>query len=221
VRHAENTASAGPSGVGSRSLDPETAEWLAALRDARRDKAIGQLHDLLLRVARSEIRRRNTGGQITGPEVDDLAHQAAADAVLLITSRIDEFRGESRFTTWAYKFVVFEVSTKLGRHFWKHHRAPSGDVDWDHLPDRLGTRPADAVELQDLIVALRTAAETCLTQRQREVFTAIVVEGVPLDALVTRMGTTRNAIYKVVFDARQKLRKELVNGGYIESMETP
>lgn len=211
----------GTSAAGSRSLDPETAEWLASLRDTRRDEAIGQLHDLLLRVARSEIRRRNTSGQITGPEVDDLAHQAAADAVLLVTNRIDEFRGESRFTTWAYKFVVFEVSNKLGRHFWKRYRAPRRALDWDLLPDRLGTRPAEAAELQDLIVAVRAAVETCLTQRQREVFTAIVVEGIPLDALVTRMGTSRTAIYKVMFDARQKLRKELVNGGYIESMETP
>jgi RNA polymerase sigma-70 factor (ECF subfamily) len=209
------------SGARSRSVDPETAEWLASFRDARRDKAIGRLHELLLRAARSEIRRRNAGGQVTGPELDDLAHQAAADAVLLITDRIDEFRGESRFTTWAYKFVVFEVSAKLGRHFWKRHRASDAPPDWDLLPDRLGTPPAEAAELQDLIGAVRVAAETCLTPKQRDVFTAIVVEGIPLDALVTRMGTTRSAIYKVMFDARQKLRKELVSAGYIESMETP
>ncbi len=209
------------SAADSRSLDTETADWLASLRDTRRDDAIGRLHDLLLRVARREIRRRNTSGQITGPEVDDLAHQAAADAVLLVTGRIDEFRGESRFTTWAYKFVVFEVSTKLGRHFWTRHRAPSRALDWDLLPDRLGTPPAEAAELQELVVAVRgSAVETRLTKRQREVFTAIVVEGIPLDALVTRMGTSRTAIYKVMFDARQKLRKELVSGGYIESMET-
>jgi RNA polymerase sigma-70 factor (ECF subfamily) len=221
VPQAEEVTSVDSSGAGGRSLDSETAEWLASLRDARRDEAIGQLHDLLLRAAHSEIRRRNTGGQITGPEVDDLAHQAADDAVLLITDRIDEFRGESRFTTWAYKFVVFEVSTKLGRHFWTRHRASSGTVDWDLLPDRLGTRPAEAAELQDLVAAVRAAAETCLTQKQRDVFVAIVVEGVPLDALVARMGTTRNAIYKVVFDARQKLRNELVSGGYIDATEAP
>lgn len=217
---SEPVTSMGTSGAGSRSLDPDTNEWLASLRGSRRDEAVGELHKLLLGVARSEVRRRNSGGQITGPEVDDLAHQAAADAVLLITDRIDEFRGESRFTTWAYKFVVFEVSTKLGRHFWKRQLAPSGDVDWDLLPDHLGTRPSDAAELGDLIAAVRTAAETCLTPRQREVFTSIVVEGIPLDALVTRMGTTRTAIYKVMFDARQKLRQELMSGGYIESMET-
>ncbi len=201
-------------------LDSEDVQWVDALRDTRRDEAIAQLHALLLRVARSEIRRRNTGGQITGPEVEDLAHQAAADAVLLITSRIDDFRGESRFTTWAYKFVVFEVSSKLGRHFWRRPRAESDAEDWDRLPDRLLPQPAESAELSDLIAAVRAAAATCLTERQRAVFTALVVERIPLDALVTRLGTTRNAIYKVMFDARQKLRKELVNGGYIESMET-
>jgi RNA polymerase sigma-70 factor (ECF subfamily) len=170
-------------------------------------------------VARSEVRRRNTSGRITGPEVDDLAHQAAADAVLLIMRRLDDFRGESRFTTWAYKFVVFEVSTKLGRHFWRYQSASSQEVDWDLLPDRLGTRPTEAAEFHDLIAAVRAAASTCLTQKQFEVFTAIVVEGIPLDALVTRMGTSRNAIYKVIYDARQKIRKELVNAGYIEPME--
>jgi RNA polymerase sigma-70 factor (ECF subfamily) len=207
-------------GAGGRTTDPESAEWVASLRDARRDMAIGQLHQLLLRVARSEIRRRNSGGQITGPEVEDLAHQAAADAVLLVISRIDEFRGESRFTTWAYKFAVFEVSTKLGRHFWKHRSAPCEAPDWDRLPDRLGMPPAEAAEFEDLIAAVRAATARCLTTKQREVFTAIVVEGVPLDALVTRLGTTRNAVYKVMFDARQKLRRELVNQGYIDSTET-
>jgi RNA polymerase sigma-70 factor (ECF subfamily) len=220
VTAAEPATSLGATGGGGRSLDPETARWVDSLRGAGRDEAIRRLHDLLLRVARSEIRRRNTGGQITGPEVEDLAHQAAADAALLVTNRIDEFRGESRFTTWAYKFVVFEVSTKLGRHFWQHRRAPSGAEDWDRLPDRLGPLPAEAAEYHELVAAVRAAATTCLTQRQREVFSAIVLEGIPPDALVTRMGTTRNAIYKVMFDARQKLRKELANGGYIESMET-
>ena len=213
------TTSTVTGGVANWSRDPETAEWVASLREPARDKAVRQLHDLLLRVARSEIRRRNGSGQITGPEVEDLAHQAAADAVLLITARIGEFRGESRFTTWAYKFVVFEVSNKLGRHFWNHRQAPTGEADWDRLPDRFGPLPTDAAELHDLISAVRAAATKCLTDRQREVFTALVVEGIPLDALVTRMGTTRNAIYKVMFDARQKLRKELADGGYLDSTE--
>ena len=203
-------------GTERRALDPETADWLASLRDARRDEAIGRLHDLLVRVARREIGRRNRGGQITGPDVEDLAHQAATDAVMLITRRLDVFRGESRFTTWACKFAIFEVSSKLGRHYWKHRPASADALDWDRLPDRFGPVPADTAESLDLIAAVREAADTCLTDKQREVFSALVLEGIPLDALVIRMGTSRNAIYKVMFDARQKLRRELVDRGYLD-----
>jgi RNA polymerase sigma-70 factor (ECF subfamily) len=74
----------------------------------------------LLRAARREAARRGPRAQITGPELEDLACQAAGDALLAITRKAGQFRGESRFTTWAYKFVVFEVSAKIGRHFWHH-----------------------------------------------------------------------------------------------------
>ena len=70
------------------------------------------------------VRRRGPRLQITGPELDDLAYQAAADAVMAITSKLGQFRGESRFTTWAYKFVIFEVSAKIGRHFWRNPPVP-------------------------------------------------------------------------------------------------
>lgn len=213
--------SIGPEAEATRSADPETVEWLASLRGPRRDEALGELHSLLLRVARNELKRRNSGGKITGPEVDDLAHQAAADAVVLVTRRIDDFRGDSRFTTWACKFVIFEVSSKLGRHFWKHRRLSSDAPEWDQLPDRFGVVPAEAVEGHDLLAAVRTAVETILTEKQREVFVAIVVDGIPLDALVVRMRTNRNAVYKVMFDARQKLRRELIAGGYIDLSEAP
>ena len=219
---ADPATSAGPPGEAHRpTVDPQTAEWVAPLRDVRNEQAVKRLHALLLRIARNELRRRSVGRRIDGPEIDDIAHQATADAVLLITRRIHEFRSESRFTTWAYKFVIFEVSNKLGRHFWTNPARGPDVPDWDLLPDRFGIRPADAAESKELIEAVRAGVEKCLTERQREVFIAIVVEGIPLDALVDRMGTNRNAIYKVMFDARQKLRKQLVAGGYIDPEEAP
>jgi RNA polymerase sigma-70 factor (ECF subfamily) len=215
VTAANSGTSIGSDAPGPRPVDPETAEWLESLRGPRSEEALGRLHTLLLRVARSELRRRNSGSQVTGPEVDDLAYQAAADAAMLVVRRIDDFRGESRFTTWACKFVIFEVSNKLGRHFWVRHR-PSTDVpDWDGLPARFGVAPTEAAELRDLVAAVRNAVERCLTEKQRDAFIALLVEGVPLDALVVRMGTNRNAVYKLMFDARQKLRTELLAGGYI------
>ena len=84
---------------------------------AEREQALGRLHELLLRAAHAELRRRSRPAGVEGRELDDLAHQAADDAVVAITGKLDRFRGDSRFTTWAYKFVILEVSAKLGRHY--------------------------------------------------------------------------------------------------------
>ena len=110
----------------------------------RTGAAAARLHELLLRAARAETRRRGDRLRISGPELDDLAHQAAADAVVAIIAKIGEFRGESRFTTWAYKFVIFEVSGKIARHFWRQRAVPLDAADWDRL--RTGsawTRPGN------------------------------------------------------------------------------
>ena len=155
------------------------------------------------------------GCAITGPELDDLAYQAAADALLAITAKVGQFRGESRFTTWAYKFVIFEVSAKIGRHFWRHPVVPLGAEQWERLPARFGFDPAREAEWRDLAAAVRRAVDTELTPRQREVFVAIVVNGVPLDTLVLSLGSSRNAIYKIMFDARRKLRAALAANGYL------
>ncbi len=197
--------------------DDETAQWLSALggTGATRERALARLHGLLLRVARAELGRRAGRHPITGPELDDLAHQSADDALFAITTKLAQFRGDSRFTTWAYKFVVLEVSSKLGRHFWRRPSAALGAADWDRLPDRFETSPADHVERRDLIAAVRRAVEEELTERQRQVFIAIAVKGVPLDALVVSLGSSRNALYKTMFDARRKLRAALAVMGYL------
>jgi RNA polymerase sigma-70 factor (ECF subfamily) len=192
-------------------------EWVRVLSAAgvERERATARLHEMLLRIARAETRRRSGRLRISGPELDDLAHQAAADAVIAIIAKIGEFRGESRFTTWAYKFVVFEVSGKIGRHFWRNPAAPLEAGDWDRLPERFGLDPARESEWRDLLRALQRAIEQELTEHQRHVFTAVVLDGVPLDALAVKLGSTRNALYKTIFDARRKLRASLVANGYL------
>ncbi len=201
------------------SIDPDSAEWLGALGGTDRERQAAQvrLHALLLRIARSEFHRRSSHSRVAGPELDDMAHQAAADAMVAITSKLGQYRGESRFTTWAYKFVIFEVSTKIGRHFWRNPTVAMDAEDWDHLPDRFGLDPARASEWRDLMAALRWAVDEVLTDRQREIFVALVLNGVPLDALVAELGTNRNAIYKVLFDARRKLRAVLVANGHLDT----
>ena len=96
----------------------------------RREAALARLHEMLVRIARGEVRRRSPRLQLTGPRLDDVAYQAAADALIAITGKLGQFRGESRFTTWAYKFVIFEVSAKVGRHFWRHPTVPLDAEDW-------------------------------------------------------------------------------------------
>ena len=204
--------------VESRALDPESATWVRGLggSGAVHDETVARLHELLLRVARGEVRRRRGQLAIAGPELDDLAHQAAADALIGVVAKVTQFRGESRFTTWACKFAIFEVSTKIGRHFWQHATAPMEAEDWDRLPDRFGLDPARVAEWRDVVAALRRAVDDELTDHQRRIFVAIVLNGTPLDALVLELGSNRNAIYKTLFDARRKLRASLVAHGYLE-----
>jgi RNA polymerase sigma-70 factor, ECF subfamily len=199
-------------------LDPDSAWWVQGLGDSgpAHDETVARLHELLLRVARAEVRRRSGQWSIGGPELDDLAHQAATDALIAVMAKVSEFRGESRFTTWACKFAIFEVSSKIGRHFWQRPTVSMDAEDWDRLPDRFGIEPDRAAEWGDVVVALRRAVDDELSDRQRRIFVAIVLNGTPLDALVIELGSSRNAIYKALFDARRKLRASLVTHGYLD-----
>lgn len=201
-----------------RSLDPVSKEWVDALESQgpEYEQACARLHRALLRIAFKELERRRDQHRIVGPELDDLAHQAADDALLAITRKIGQFRGESRFTTWAYKFVIFEVSTKIGRHFWRTHGVPLDAEDWEQLPDRLGAGPAEESQARELATALRAGVEAVLTAHQRRVFAALILNGVPLEALVAELGTNRNAVYKTMFDTRRRLRTYLEAQGYLD-----
>lgn len=201
------------------ALDDVSAQWLADLNATGVVGTAGQrrLHELLLRAARGEVSRRSGQLRVSGAELDDIAHQAAADAMVAILGKLTTFRGESRFTTWAYKFVMFEVSTKIARHFWQRPGVAMDAEDWDRLPAVFGFGPAEQSQGRELLEALRHAVNQELTERQRGVFVAIVLNGIPLDALVIELRTNRNAIYKTLFDARGKLRAALAAKGYLEA----
>jgi RNA polymerase sigma-70 factor, ECF subfamily len=199
-----------------RAPDRESELWVEQLRRGhpRRDQTVAKLRDVLLRVAYNELgRRRGQLGSINGPEFDDLAQQAANDALMNILARLDQFRGESRFTTWAYKFAVFEVSGKVARHAWRRCPPGADAFVWDQLPDSLAPRPADRLERQEQLGALAAAIGE-LSDRQREVFVAIALNDVPIDILAIKLGSTRNAIYKNLFDARRNLRARMAAAGH-------
>jgi RNA polymerase sigma-70 factor (ECF subfamily) len=198
----------------------DSADWVAELRSGagNRDETVTRLHELLLRAARAEARRRGPRVGIAGPELDDLAAEAAGDALLSILAKLEQFRGESRFLTWAYKFVVLEVAHKTTRHAWRRS-APLWDEDeWRAVPDRFGFSPSEVVERREALAELRRAVQEDLTDHQRGVFEAIVLKGVPLDVLVEELESSRGAVYKTLFDARRKLRARLVAKGYMDDL---
>jgi RNA polymerase sigma-70 factor (ECF subfamily) len=190
--------------------------WVERLQPGhpRREQALATLHDVLCRVAVHELgRRRPQLGSIAGPELDDLAQQAADDAMMNILRRLDAFEGRSRFTTWAYKFVVFEVSAKVARHAWRRQAPAADEHAFEQLPDRLTPRPGDRAVQREQLTVLKTAIGE-LTARQREVFVAIALNDEPIDVLALRLGTNRGAVYKTLFDARRSLRRRLAAAGH-------
>jgi RNA polymerase sigma-70 factor, ECF subfamily len=194
----------------------ESTRWVEQLRlgHPRREATMANLHEALLRVAFYELsRRRAQLGSVRGSEFDDLAHQAADDAMVNVLARLDEFRGLSRFTTWAYKFVMLEVSGKVARHAWRRQPPNRAEPAFEQVPDSLAPRPGDRFEQREQLKALSSAIGE-LTERQREVFVAIALNDVPIDVLAVQLGTNRNAIYKNLFDARRNLRASLAAEGH-------
>jgi RNA polymerase sigma-70 factor, ECF subfamily len=199
----------------------ESEQWVERLQPGhpRRDEAVAKLRGVLLRVAYHELsRRRGQLVSISGPELDDLAEQAANDALMNVLTRLDDFRGLSRFTTWAYKFVMFEVSGKVARHTWHRYPPCREGLEFERMPDSLALHPVDRLEQQEQFKAL-SAALGELTKRQREVFVAIALNEVPIDVLAAQLGTNRNAIYKNLFDARRNLRASMAAAGHPVLME--
>jgi RNA polymerase sigma-70 factor (ECF subfamily) len=196
-------------------MDSESRRWLERLRAEGRDRdvAIAELRELLLRAARFEVRRRcATLSQIRGGDQEDLAQQSASDAMVAILSKLDDFRGESQFTTWAYKFALYEAAAKLRKLAWQGRELPVEAEDWPQVPDP-GPGPHSEVEMNDVLAATRQEIESRLTPRQREVLVALALNEVPIDVLAERLNTTRGALYKALHDARKSLRAGLIERG--------
>jgi RNA polymerase sigma-70 factor (ECF subfamily) len=203
-------------------LDPESREWLRSLRsDGReRDEAVARLHALLLRGARFECaRRRPTLPHLRGNDLDDVANQAADDALVSILGRLDSFRGASRFTTWAYKFALLEAAVKLRRRAWQGREVPLEPESWS-LFSSAAPEPAETAEQNEVLETLQQAIADVLTPHQRRVLVALAINGVPIDVLAERLSTTRGALYKTLHDARRKLRAHLEQVGIsLDSIE--
>jgi RNA polymerase sigma-70 factor (ECF subfamily) len=200
-----------PTSSDRRGPDAESLAWVEALSCAgrRHDEAVAALHALLLRAARFEVARR--GGGRSG-EFDDLATQAADDALMAIMRKLHTYRGDSRFTTWAYKFALLEAAVKMRKRAWQGHEVPLEADGWARLADRRAL-PETSAESSELIAAVCDGIAESLTPHQRAVLVALTLDGVPIDVLADRLGTTRGALYKTLHDARRKLRARLSERG--------
>jgi RNA polymerase sigma-70 factor, ECF subfamily len=197
------------------TLDDESREWLRSLQadGSVRDEAVARLHALLLRAARFEVaRRRPTMPHLRGNDLDDIANEAADDALVSVLRRLDDFRGASRFTTWAYKFGLLEAAVKLRKRAWQGREVPLEPESWG-LFSSTGLEPGAAAEQSELLATLQRAISEVLTEHQRRVLVALALNGVPIDVLAERLDTTRGALYKTLHDARQKLRRHLESCG--------
>ncbi|MGZ6706028.1 MAG: RNA polymerase sigma factor [Solirubrobacteraceae bacterium] len=189
----------------------------AALRSdgPRREEAVRDLHALLLKAARFELSRRSAAlARVRGDELEDLALQAADDAFVAVLAKLDDFRGASRFSTWAYKFALYEAAVRVRRRAWQHREVVVETERWLTVVDEHAADPQQRLDQAELLRAIRTAIDTTLTERQRTVLVALTLQGVPIDVLAERLGATRGALYKTLHDARRKLRAELGAHGY-------
>lgn len=200
-------------------LDTESRDWIADLRSsgAAQDDAVKRLHALLLRAARFEVaRRRPSLPHLRGNELGDIALEAADDALMSVLGKLDDFRGESRFSTWVYKFALYEAAAKLRRRAWQGREIPLEPESWGMFEGG-GAGPATEAEQSELLRAVRQGIDEALTPHQRRVLVALALNGVPIDVLAERLETTRGALYKTLHDARTKLRVHL--GDLLEVMD--
>jgi RNA polymerase sigma-70 factor (ECF subfamily) len=218
VDPVQPTASARP----GRAPRPEPADWVEALTStgAEQVEALRLLHATMLRAAGHQVSRMRGALPDDSPTtVDVIVNQAADEAMTAVLAKLHTFEGRSRFTTWAYKFAILQAATDVRRLQWQHREVELRDLDLT-LPTPSHESPESHAEAGDLAVAVAEAMRTALTPHQRRVAVALLVDGVPIDVLADRLGTTRGALYKTLHDVRARLRADLTGRGYLPGSTT-
>jgi len=192
---------------------PVTDDWVARLGSGRdRDQAIAELHGLMLRAARHQIATMSEAHELGWTRREEIVHAAADEATSAVLSRLSRFEGRSRFTTWAYKFAILQTAVEVRRSAWRRRET---DLTALGEPASPTTGPEAHAEASDLGRAVDEAMNSVLTDHQRHVAVALLIDGVPIDVLAERLGSNRNALYKTLHDARVRLRNDLTTRGYL------
>jgi RNA polymerase sigma-70 factor (ECF subfamily) len=194
----------------------DTDDWVARLTapGPARDQAIGRLRDLMVRAARRQLGRMQEAGRLGPARCEEIVQASADEATVAVLARLSSFEGRSRFTTWAYKFAILQVAVEARRVAWRPH-----EVDLHSVPEPVSDMPDphDHAEAGALVEAIRRGIEQTLTPHQRRVVVAVLLDGMPIDVLADRLGTTRNTLYKTIYDARKLLREDLVAQGLLDA----
>lgn len=184
-------------------------EWLEALRDPISDEALTDLRYILLRGLRAALSSR------IDSDLESITEDFVQDALLKILKSVDTFRGESKFTTWAQKIAIHVAFTELRRRRWKDIslqdiiETPDGEEYTPIILTDPSASPETEVTQHSVLDIVQDLIETELTERQRTAMIAVMQGGMPLEEVAARMGTNRNALYKLIHDARQRLQKKL------------
>lgn len=203
------------------TVPPSDEAWITDLGGEGMDRelALRRLHGILLRACRHQVwRLRHLLPGAGAVDLEDIAQQAADDALVAVLRRLPSFQGRARFTTWAYKFGVLQAGVAMRRQAWRHREIPLSDTI---TPVDPSPTPGQLHDASQLARATELAIETVLTPHQRRVALALLVEEVPIDVLAERLGTTRNALYKTLHDARVRLRTALAASGHLDLGSTP
>lgn len=184
-------------------------EWLDALRDPVDDDALNNLREILLRGLRASLYNRIDTG------LDEITEDFAQEALLKILKSLESFRGESRFTTWAQKIAIHVAFTELRRRRWKDIslqdiiETPEGDEYTPAILTSPTTSPEDEATQSDIMTVVYDLIESELTDKQRTAIIAVLQGGMPMGEVAKRMKTNRNALYKLIHDARKRLQLAL------------
>jgi RNA polymerase sigma-70 factor (ECF subfamily) len=199
------------------TLGAEDQRWLDGLagRGVEHERTCRDLHAILLGAAKFEVAQRRYAHHLSGADLDDIACEAASDALLLVIRKAGEFRGDSRFTTWATRFVGFEVRAKLRRHV-SRHRTVGLAPEHDEQLAEVNSDPSVHAEAQELAGAIRGVVDDRFTANQRTVFLALLMCDMTPAHLGRQMGLNANAIYQIAFRARRCLRGQLRANGFLE-----
>jgi RNA polymerase sigma-70 factor, ECF subfamily len=204
-------------------IERTNEQWVADLTGSTAAQAQA-LQDLRERLQRGIFyylsRERSDLAQLSTQELTQMAEDLAQDATLRVMENLDSFRGDSRFTTWATKIAVRVAISDLRRARYKDFRLDDLTAEDELLPAAANLNnhnplpnPESAAERSDVMTKIDSALREALTDRQYQALEAVALRGVPLEVVAEQMGTNRNALYKLVHDARRKLRSSLESQG--------